>query len=113
VPFSDSKDFYIVDQQPTKGLSLFAKRKFRQGEAIYPFDYWSREIMPIHMTNHSCSPNGRFDSDGMLIALQDIEADVEITYDYLLHPIPASPWDFECYCESDACIGHVRVVQAE
>ncbi len=65
--------------------------------------------MPIHVTNHSCDPNATFDRSGMLIALRDIESGEELTYDYLAHPIPASPWDFECDCGVEKCIGWVKV----
>ena len=87
-----SDDFHIVDGQDGKGRGLFASRRFAKGEAIYPFDYWSEEEMPMHATNHSCDPNGSFNDAGMLVALRQIDQGEEITFHYLRHPIPASPW---------------------
>lgn len=65
--------------------------------------------MPIHVTNHSCDPNSTFNDEGQLIALKDLKKDEEITYNYLLHPIPASPWNFECECKSEECLGWISV----
>ena len=79
------------------------------GESIYRFDYWSYEKMPIHVTNHSCEPNARFNEGGMLIAVREIEPGEEITYDYVAHPIPASPWNFECGCGAKGCVGWIDV----
>lgn len=102
-------EFQIVEYPTNKNKALLAARKFMAGEEIYPFDYWSQEITPMHLTNHSCDPNGRFDDRGMLIALRNIEKGDEITFNYLLHPIPASPWNFECRCNSQNCIGWISV----
>lgn len=104
-----SKDFYVIEDLDRKGRGLFAARPFAAGESIYPFDYWSAEITPMHMTNHSCDPNASFDDQGMLIALRKIEKDEEITYNYLRHPVPASPWNFKCMCKSESCLGWISV----
>lgn len=111
MPLSTTKDFHVREDPSPKGRGLFASRVFAKGEAIYPFDYWSQELMPIHMTNHSCNPNGAFNEQGMLIALKEIKANEEITYDYLRHPIAASPWDFECKCKSADCIKWVKATK--
>ncbi len=90
-----------------KGVGLFAVRDFKTGEEIYPFDYWSEEIRPIHATNHSCNPSASFNDEGMLLALRDHLIGEEITFNYLLHPIPASPWNFACQCGSANCVGWI------
>ncbi|MEW6125620.1 MAG: SET domain-containing protein [Acidobacteriota bacterium] len=90
-----------------KGAGLFATRNYETGEAIYPFDYWSQPLMPMHATNHSCDANGKFDETGMLVALRNIQAGEEITFNYLHHPIPASPWFFKCECGAATCVGWV------
>jgi hypothetical protein len=110
MPLSTTDNFYIRAGDAHKGRGLFTSRRFARGENIYRFDYWSQELMPIHVTNHSCNPNATFDEHGMLIALRDIEAGEELTYDYLLHPIPASPWNFACDCGAKECIGWVEVI---
>jgi hypothetical protein len=109
MPLSQLEGFQIVDIPETKGRGLFTLTEFQQGEDIYRFDYWSKELMPIHVTNHSCNPNARFNQDGMLVALRDIAKGEEITYDYLIHPIPASPWNFMCQCSSANCLGWINV----
>lgn len=102
------ENFYIVVQPNAKVSSLFAARAYAPGEAIYPFDYWSAPLTPMHVTNHSCDANGVF-VDEMLIAARAIAPHQEITFNYLKHPLPASPWDFECLCGAANCVGRVRV----
>lgn len=99
--------YVVIVGKGRKGNGLFATRGFVQGAALYQFDYWSQPIMPIHSTNHSCDPNAAFDQDGMLCAVRAIAPHEEITFDYLLFPIPASPWNFECACESLNCKGWI------
>lgn len=101
---SNTVDFHIIEGLDRKGMGLFTTRAFSLGDDIYQMDYWSEPLMPMHATNHSCDPNASFNADGMLVALRDIAKGEEITYDYLLHPIPASPWNFECQCQSAECI---------
>lgn len=104
---TNTEDFEVRHLGAHKGVGLFAVRKFAAGEPVYRFDYWSHERMPIHATNHSCEPNASFDANGMLVAAGDIEPGEEITFDYLAHPIPASPWNFRCVCGSKNCVGWV------
>jgi len=103
-----SDDFREIDEHGPKGAGLFASRRFAAGDAIYRLDYWTLDRMPMHATNHSCDPNGRFDEDGLLVATRAIEVDEEITFDYLSTPLPASPWNFRCECGSSACVGWLR-----
>lgn len=105
---SDTSDFYVVTNDGDKGAGLFATHAFRAGEALYPLDYWSEPVMPMHATNHSCAPNAAFNEAGMLMALCDIAAGTEITFDYRRTPTPASPWNFECLCQSENCVGWLR-----
>jgi len=104
-----SESFEVLRAAHAKGAGLFARRKFRAGEGIYRLDYWSRAQMPIHMTNHSCDPNASFDEGGVLVALREIGPGEEITYDYVAHPLPASPWNFECGCGAEGCVGWIGV----
>ena len=106
---SKSESFQVMQVDRRKGLGLFARRKFTAGESLYPFDYWSQEQTPMHVTNHSCDPNASFDEGGMLVAVRDIEPGEEITFDYRAHPIPASPWNFQCCCEAEGCVGWIDV----
>ena len=104
---SSSEGFQILRVDARKGVGLFATRRFEAGEVIYPMDYWSQEQMPMHATNHSCDPNASFDAGGMLVAVREIEPGEEITFDYLAHPLPASPWNFKCLCGAERCVGWV------
>ncbi|MFN0121149.1 MAG: SET domain-containing protein [Blastocatellia bacterium] len=103
-----SDDYEMRISADAKARGLFARRAFRAGEAIYQMDYWSAETMPMHLTNHSCDANAGFDATGMLRALRGIAADEEITFNYLDHPTPASPWNFACLCGAANCIGWIR-----
>ncbi|MBI1759984.1 MAG: SET domain-containing protein-lysine N-methyltransferase [Acidobacteria bacterium] len=105
---SDTRDFYVIPNEDGKGAGLFATHAFAAGEDLYRMDYWSEVVMPMHATNHSCAPNAAFDNGGMLVALRDIGADREITYDYRRTPTPASPWNFACLCQSADCVGWLR-----
>jgi hypothetical protein len=104
----NTENFRMVVADDAKARSLFATRAFKAGEAIYPMDYWSEELMPMHVTNHSCDANASFNEDGLLTALRDIAEDEEITFNYLQNPTPASPWHFECLCGAANCIGWVN-----
>lgn len=103
--------YEIIVGEGRKGAGLFATRGFVIGAALYQLDYWSAVAMPMHSTNHSCDPNAAFDQEGMLRALRAIAPHEEITYDYLLIPIPAAPWNFECACESSNCKGWIDAVR--
>jgi SET domain len=103
-----TENFEIVIRPDAKERCLFSKRVYQPGEAIYQMDYWTEEVMPMHVTNHSCDPNATFNEQGMLVALRDIPAGAEITFNYLNNPTPASPWDFACQCGSSNCIGWVK-----
>jgi hypothetical protein len=103
-----STDFQMMTRDDAKQRCLIASRPFKIGAAIYQLDYWSQEVMPMHVTNHSCAPNARFNETGTLIALRDIPVGEEITFNYLDTPTPASPWNFACQCGAANCIGWVK-----
>lgn len=107
------EEFRIAEFSTQKRKALFSTQAYAVGKAIYPFDYWSQEVMPIHLSNHSCDPNGRFDESGMLVAVRAIAAEEEITFDYLAHPLPASPWNFECLCGAINCRGWIKAADIQ
>lgn len=106
----ETPNFHSKKIDDQTGYGLFASRRFEPGEDIYPFDYWSQDLMPMHLTNHSCDPNATFNEQGMLVALRAIAPNEEITYHYLHHPVPASPWNFRCTCGSENCVGWLQVL---
>lgn len=113
MPLSSTEHFQMITTEGAKRRSLFTTRAFTAGEAIFQLDYWSQALMPMHVTNHSCEPNAGFDATGMLRALHDIAAEVEITYNYLQHPLPASPWNFACQCKAASCVGWIEATAQE
>lgn len=56
--------------------------------------------------NHSCEPNLGFNGRMALVAMRDIEADEELTFDYAM----AETYDqaFQCSCGSDYCRGTIN-----
>ena len=108
---AETSGYEIIVGAGRKGAGLFATRGFALGAALFQFDYWSQAAMPMHSTNHSCDPNAAFDQAGMLRALRAIAPHEEITYDYLLYPIPAAPWNFGCACGARDCKGWIDAVR--
>jgi hypothetical protein len=61
---------------------------------------------PGDVVNHSCSPNCGMSGATLVVAMRDILAGEELTYDYAM--TDGSAYDeFECRCGSDACRGKV------
>jgi hypothetical protein len=54
--------------------------------------------------NHSCQPNAGIKGQIMLVAMRDIAADEEITFDYAMCVGEfVGMQEFACYCGSDCC----------
>ncbi len=65
---------------------------------------------PANFINHSCSPNAGIKGQIMLVAMREIEANEEVTFDYgmCLYPSPSAPrYEMKCYCGSKNCRGTV------
>ncbi|MFA6568144.1 MAG: SET domain-containing protein-lysine N-methyltransferase [Victivallales bacterium] len=65
---------------------------------------------PANFINHSCSPNAGLKGQIVLVAMREIEADEEITFDYAmcLHPSPGAPrYEMKCCCGAKKCRGVV------
>jgi hypothetical protein len=61
---------------------------------------------PPDYVNHSCTPNSGLSGQIALVAMRDIEAGEEITYDYAMSD--GSNYDeFDCGCGSTHCRGRV------
>ncbi|MBI5666403.1 MAG: SET domain-containing protein-lysine N-methyltransferase [Chloroflexi bacterium] len=57
--------------------------------------------------NHSCNPNAGLSGQIALVALREIAAAEEITYDYAM--TDGSPYDeFDCCCGAPDCRGRIR-----
>lgn len=64
------------------------------------------EAGPSDRVNHACDPNAGFDGQIALIALRNIGADEEITFDYamcLSDELAEQPYRMECLCGSPRC----------
>lgn len=60
--------------------------------------------------NHSCSPNAGLRGQIGLVAMRDIAADEEVTFDYAMVLADAPglpPYEFVCQCGSEHCRGTV------
>lgn len=61
---------------------------------------------PADYVNHSCSPNAGLSGQISLVAMRDIRAGEELTYDYAMSD--GSDYDeFDCSCGAPECRGHV------
>jgi SET domain-containing protein len=58
--------------------------------------------------NHSCTPNSGFRDGLTLVAMRDIAAGEEITWDYSTAIDEAGFPGFDCQCGAAACRGRVR-----
>ncbi len=65
---------------------------------------------PANFINHSCSPNAGLKGQIMLVAMREIKANEEVTFDYAmcLYPSPGVPrYEMKCCCSSKKCRGTV------
>jgi hypothetical protein len=69
--------------------------------------------------NHSCSPNAGIRGQNELVAIRDISAGEEVTFDYsttVSSDVAPEDWNMACQCHSTNCrqtIGNVLTVPAE
>jgi len=121
------KDLVKVQKTVDKGLGIFAIRDIKKDEVVTEFsgpvvtipdlDCYPDEVVnhlfnigvdkyimarePAVRTNHSCDPNAGIVGDVLLVAMKDIKAGEEVTFDY--STIIADAWVLECACGSDLC----------
>lgn len=85
-------------------MPRFTQRILQVDEDLYLLTAEEKE--PNDCFNHSCEPNLGFIGQVGLIAMRDIEAGEELTFDYAMSD--GSPYDeFECHCGSPNCRGRV------
>ena len=119
-----------VQNSPINGLGVFAERPFRKGERLLGIDdsrvvdrtqplapgedprhcdYLARGQVvlmrsPERHINHSCDPNcyaKTVDGRRLVLALRDVEAGEEITYDYCINGGGTTVWN--CHCGAARC----------
>jgi len=119
-----------VRNSPIQGLGVFAERSFRKGERLlriddslvvdraHPLapgddprhcDYLARGRVvlmrpPERHINHACDPNcyvKTVDGQRLVLALRDVKAGEEITYDYCINGDGTTVWS--CHCGAARC----------
>ena len=100
-----------------KGLGIFAMEKIPKGKIVHIFYGYINEIQDKHTLqitsklhlhvegygryiNHSCEPNCVVVNKFKLVAIKDIEADEEITFDY---STTEEHLNMKCSCGSKNC----------
>lgn len=117
------------------GVGLFSSRTIQAGEKIIPltgnlyeltdeesalptYDNWfgvgmflfvepSNELVYI---NHSCKPSAGLNDDFWMVALRDIPAGGEITFDYAINE-RVMLWHMRCRCREENCREIISSVQ--
>lgn len=83
----------------------FSKRVLQVDEDLFLFNSLLND--PADCFNHSCDPNAGMNGPSGLIAIRDIPAGEEITFDYAM--CDGSDYDeFDCNCDMPHCRHHVR-----
>ena len=131
----------VVKKSKIEGYGVFAKKKIKEGSIICnfkgelvsieelkkrynfgkvrlddPFQIKNNEYLllekPFLLINHSCSPNSGIKDISTLVAINDINKDEEITYDYSTTEWSDSvlwgidwydKWHIDCKCKSEKC----------
>ena len=91
------------DLDPT--MPRFTQRILQLDEGLYLLT--AEEPEPNDCFNHSCEPNLGFFGQIGLVAMRDIKAGEELTFDYAMSD--GSPYDeFECHCGLPHCRGKIK-----
>lgn len=81
-------------------MPRFTQRVLQMDEDLYLLTTEEKE--PNDCFNHSCEPNLGFFGQIGLVAMRDIDAGEELTFDYAMSD--GGPYDeFDCYCGSANC----------
>lgn len=92
---------WVVDRVTLSTMSMDRQhRSIQIDEDLYLVSSEERE--PGDMLNHSCEPNCGLAGSQILVAMRDIEAGEEITFDYAM--CDDSDYDeFNCLCGQSTC----------
>jgi hypothetical protein len=95
----------LVDREELASLPQTVRRYSLQVEENHYLVSLS-DCEPPDYVNHSCEPNAGLSGQISLVAMRNISAGEEITYDYAMSD--GSAYDeFDCGCGSQACRGRV------
>lgn len=90
----------VHKSQLDPAMPRFTQRVLQVDEEVYILTAEKKE--PNDCFNHSCEPNLGFAGQISLVAMRDIEAGEELTFDYAMSD--GGPYDeFECQCGSPYC----------
>ena len=71
-------------------------------------DLWMDPVFPIVKMNHSCKPNLGMRGKVLFVAMRNIKAGEELTFDYSISE--ESPWEIKCYCGAPQCRRIIRSI---
>lgn len=101
---------YVLDIEGENRLKGFPQDKaieISEEFSFCPLTPEDIELMPQHYVNHSCEPNAGWHGQVFMVAMRDILADEEITYDYAMiicsNKDSNSYFKMECRCGSENC----------
>ena len=90
----------VRKQELDPGMPRFTQRVLQIDEELYILT--AENVEPNDCFNHSCDPNLGFSGQIGLVAMRDIEAGEELTFDYAMSD--GEPYDeFECHCGKPGC----------
>lgn len=94
----------ITSDELDPAMPDFSQRVLQVEEELFLFNPLPGD--PADCFNHSCDPNAGLNGAASLIAMRDIEAGEEITFDYAM--CDAADYDeFDCHCGQPHCRGRV------
>lgn len=124
----DIEDYLYTKESKVAGEGLFTSKSFKKGDTVFVMkgpkvnfypknkeealelpnivglekDLYIDPIYPYVKINHKCEPNLAVQEDGVsYVAIQDIEKDDELTFDYSISEY--SDWEMPCNCGSENC----------
>ena len=90
----------VRKQDLDPSMPRFTQRVLQIDEGLYILT--AENVEPNDCFNHSCDPNLGFSGQIGLVAMRDIDAGEELTFDYAMSD--GEPYDeFECYCGKAGC----------
>lgn len=90
----------VRKQELDPSMPRFTQRVLQIDEDLYILTAEEKE--PNDCFNHSCEPNLGFSGQIGLVAMRDIDAGEELTFDYAMSD--GEPYDeFECHCGTPSC----------
>jgi hypothetical protein len=134
---SDPREKHLyVAKTPHTGNGLFTRRAFEHHESVFILrgelrffagrtreevhryenwvglgrDRWIDPAPPFIYLNHSCEPNLGIAGEKEFVALRDIKADEELTFDYAITE-DELPWTLNCLCGTQSCRGTITAIQ--